>query len=131
MRNILGIGLGLGLATAAFAGDVQDEVKVLRGQQVVLHVYPFLTDEDLQVLRLVQTNKQALQLFLTSSGGYSAIAVAPNEGFVRSGSLAPSAIAIGDFPDAVAAAEATLAGCEAKRKGGEACVVVMEIGPAS
>lgn len=120
----------LGLASAAHAQDVPVEVSKLAGQQVTLHVYPFLSESDLKTLRLVATNKQALQLFVTSKG-YSAIAVAPAEGFAPGGVPAPSAMAIGDFADAASAAAAATKGCDDKRKGGEACVVVLEVGPAS
>lgn len=131
MRMIAGLGLAAALGTSAMAGDIPTEVATLKGQSITLHAWPFLTPEDLTTLRLVQTNAQALQLFVTSSGGYSAIAVAPKEGFIRDGGLAKSAVAIGDLPSAEAAAEAALKGCDAARKGGEPCVVVLEVGPAS
>lgn len=131
MRSVLGLVLGVALASAgsAQAQDVPVEVSTLAGQQVTLHLYPFLTASDLQTLRLVATNKQALQLFITSKG-YSAIAVAPDEGFAPGGAPAPSAMAIGDFADAATAAAAATKGCDDKRKGNEACVVVLEVGPA-
>ena len=116
------------MAGAAQAQDVPVEVHKLAGQQITLHVYPFLTAGELTTLRLVATNKQALQLFITSKG-YSAIAVAPNEGFAPGGAPAPSATAIGDFGDAVTAAKAAVKQCDAKRHGGDGCVVVLEVGP--
>lgn len=130
MRVILGLGLVVAMAGAAMAGEVPSEVATLKGQKVTLHIYPFLTADELMALRLVKTNKQALQLFVTSSEGYSAMAVAPSEGFVRNGGLVPSVLAIGNLPNAEAAAEAALKGCNAARQGGEACVVVLEVGPA-
>ena len=129
MRWIAGLGMAVVLAGAALAQEVPTEVATLKGQTITLHAHPFLTADDLTTLRLVMTNKQALQLFVTSSGGYSAIAVAPDEGFIRDGGLAKSAIAIGDLPSAEAAAQAALAGCDAARQGGEPCVVVLEVGP--
>ena len=131
MRNVLGMALGLALVASgsAQAQDVPVEVSTLAGQEVTLHLYPFLTESDLLTLRLVATNKQALQLFITTKG-YSAIAVAPDEGFAPGGAPAPSAMAIGDFSDAAAAAVAATKGCDDKRKGGEPCVVVLEVGPA-
>ena len=131
MRSVLGMTLGLAMAMAgsAHAQDVPVEVSTLAGQQVTLHLYPFLTKSDLQTLRLVATNKQALQLFITSKG-YSALAVAPDEGFAPGGAPAPSAMAIGDFADAATAAAAATKGCDAKRKGGAPCVVVLAVGPA-
>ena len=128
MRVMLGLGLML-VAGAAVAQDVPVEVAVLKGQQVTIHIQPFLNEEELAMLRLVQTNKQALGLFVTSSGGYAAMAAAPDEGLVRDGGFPPSVIAIGDLADAAAAQAAALAGCEEKRQGGAACVIVLEVGP--
>lgn len=131
MRVWLSIGLTMGVA-AGLAGaalaEVPKEVSKLAGQQVTLHVHPFLDAAELSTLRLVATNKQALQMFVTSKG-YTAIAVAPKEGFIRDGAPAGSASAIGDLPDAASAAAAALAACDGKRKGGTACVVVLEVGP--
>ena len=118
------------VAGAAQAQEVPVEVGTLAGQQITLHVFPFLTETDLVALRLVATNEQALQLFVTSKG-YSALAVAPDEGFAPDGVPAPSAVAIGDFADAETAAAEALKGCEAKRKGDAACVIVLEVGPAT
>ena len=117
------------MAGTAQAQDVPVEVSKLAGQQVTLHVYPFLAESDLKTLRLVATNKQALQLFITSKG-YSAIAVAPDEGFAPGGAPAPSAVAIGDFTDAALASAAAIKECDVKRKGDQPCVVVLEVGPA-
>ena len=130
MRLVAGLVLGLTLAGPALAQDVPVETAKLKGQAITLHVYPFLTEQDLTTLRLVMTNKQALDLFITSKG-FSAIAVAPNEGFIVDGAPARSAVAIGDFASREEAAAAALAGCEEKRQGGEACVVILEVGPAS
>ena len=134
MRMGLGLFLavvaaGTAMAGAVFAGEVLLEVKVLKGQQVTIHLQPFLNEDELAMLRLVQTNKQALGLFVTSTGGFAAMAVAPDEGLVRDGGFPASVIAIGDLPDAGAAAAAALAGCEEKRGGGEPCVIVLEVGP--
>lgn len=121
---------GTAQAQAVMAQNVPVEVSKLAGQQIKLHVYPFLTELDLKTLRLVATNKQALQLFITTKG-YSAIAVAPDEGFAPGGAPAPSAVALGDFADAATAATEAAKACDAKRKGKEPCVVVLEVGPAS
>ena len=127
MRFTLVAALVLGMTGLARAEEVPVEFSTL-DQQITLHVYPFLTETDLKTLRLVATNKQALQLFITGAG-FSAIAVAPNEGFVPGGAPAPSAVAIGGFADAVTAQKAAVKACDAKRKGGKACVVVLEVGP--
>ena len=129
MRIVLAAGLVVGLAGGARAGEVPTEVSKLAGQTITLHVQPFLTDTELSTLRLVATNKQALKLFVTSAKGYAAIAVAPKEGFIRDGAPAASATAIGELPDAASAVAAALKGCDEKRKGGQACVIVLEVGP--
>ena len=129
MRLVAGLVLALGVAAPALA-DVPVETAKLKGQAITLHVHPFLTEQELQTLRLVMTNKQALDLFITSKG-FSAIAVAPGEGFIRDNAPVKSAVAIGDFASAAEAATAALAGCDAARKGGEGCVLVLEVGPAS
>lgn len=126
----LALGLAAGMATAATAQDVPVEIGKLSGQQITLHVYPFLTKDDLKTLRFVAKNKEALKLFITSKG-YSALAVAPDEGFAPDGMPAPSAVALGDFADAATAATEAAKACDAKRKGTKACVVVLEVGPAS
>jgi hypothetical protein len=128
MRAILGMGLALALAAPALAEDVPVETSKMSGQAITLHLYPFLTETDLKTLRFVASNEQALAYFITTKG-YSAIAVAPDAGFAPGGAPAPTTIAIGDLPDAAAASEAAIKGCEEKREGGADCVVILEVGP--
>lgn len=117
-------------AGAVAAGEVPVETKELGGSSVTLHLHPFLTEEELATLRVVQTNTDALAIFVPDAGkGHAAMAVAPAEGFLRAGQLVPSAIAIAGLTDAAAAAEAALRGCEALRKAGDPCVVVLEVAP--
>lgn len=134
MRNLLGWAVaGAIVAGTGFAADVPVEVSTLDGSQVTLHVYPFLKDEELRTLRLVATNRDALSVFLPSkdSKHYSALALAPDDGFLVDGAPAATAIALGDFPDAAAAVKATTEACDAKRaKGTAPCVAVLEVGPA-
>lgn len=131
MRLAIGTVFGavLVMGGMAQAQEVPVEVSKLAGQQISLHVHPFLNETDLKTLRLVATNKQALELFITAKG-YAAIAVAPNEGFLPGGAPAPSAVAIGGLAGAAEAEAAALQGCEGKRQGGDPCVVVLEVGPA-
>lgn len=133
MRGLLGLGLvGVLVAGHALASDIPVEVGKLEGQQVTLHVYPFLKEDELKTLRLVATNSQALQVFITGDKAhFSALALAPADGFIKDGQPAETASAIGDLPDAAAAAKAAIAACDAKRNGkGKDCVVVLEVGPA-
>jgi hypothetical protein len=132
MRKLLGLGLVVGmLAGAAFAKDVPVEVSTLDGAQITLHVQPFLKDDELKVLRTVASNSQALAVFVPGDKShYSAMALAPKDGFLKDGAPADTAVALSDFPDADAAAKAALEACDAKRaKAGKPCVLVLEIGP--
>jgi hypothetical protein len=128
MRALLPALLSL-LPAAALAQAVPTESSRLAGQQVTLHLHPFLTDEDLGLLRLVATNEQALGLFITAGGRHAAIAVAPADGFVRGGQPPATATAMSDLRTAADARTAALEGCERARRQGPACVVVLEVAP--
>lgn len=127
----LALGTATALAGVALAGGVPVETATLDGAKVTLHVYPFLDATELATLRLVMTNSSALSLFLPDHTGYAAIAVAPDEGFIRGGKPIASASALSGLPDAKAAASKALATCDtARRASGQGCVVVLELGPA-
>ncbi len=134
MRKWFGWALAAAVAGGmAAAQDVPVEVSVLDASQVTLHLYPFLKDDDLRTLRLVATNRDALSVFVPSkdTSHFAALALSPADGFLQDGAPAATAIALSDFPDAAAAATATLAACDAKRDPATApCVVVLEVGPA-
>jgi hypothetical protein len=119
------------LVGAASAKDVPVEVSTLDGAQITLHLHPFLKDAELQVLRQVASNPQALAVFVPGDKSrYSAMALAPKDGFLKDGAPADTAIALSDFTDAAAAADAVTKACDAKRgKKGKPCVLVLEIGP--
>lgn len=117
-------------AAMAQSQTVPVETGVNGGSAVTLHLHPFLTEEELATLRLVASNEQALSLFVTSRTGHAALAIAPDEGFVRNGTPVPSAVALGDLPDAGAARSAALEACDKARKGGAPCVVVLDVAPA-
>ncbi len=119
------------LAGAAPAGEVAIEEAKLGASAVRLYVHPFLAADELATLRLVLTNEQALSLFVPNAKGFAALAAAPGEGVIREGKPVASAIALAELPDAAAAAKAATAACDAARKGGEACVVVLEVAPAN
>lgn len=123
--------LALGvIASPLLAQEVPAEVQELGKQQVTVHVHPFLSGEELSALRLVATNEQALALFVTRPGRFTAIAVAPGEGFIRDGQPVPSATALSDLPDAETARADATAACNAARTKGPDCVVVLEVAPA-
>jgi len=120
---------GAVLATVAVA-EAPVETGKLDGRTVTLHVQPFLNATELSTLRLVMTNRDALKVFVTNTKDFAALAMAPNEGFIRDGGLVESAKAVGGAPDAATAAADALASCDATRKkNGKPCVVVLEVGP--
>lgn len=129
-----GIGyLAAALVLIAAGAGAQTAVPIESGTQgsvgITLHVHPFLAPEELSALRLVLTNEQALDLFVPKGSGFAALAVSPEDGFIRDGALAASAQALGELPDAGAARAAATSACDALRKGASPCVVVLEIAP--
>ena len=101
--------LSLTLAAApVLAQTAAVETAKLGKSQVTLIAHPFLTPEELQTLRLVMTNKQALSVFLPGKpDSYSALAASPSEGFIRGGkpvasATAETASAAADFATAAA-----------------------------
>ncbi|MDP3264533.1 MAG: hypothetical protein U1E06_01330 [Tabrizicola sp.] len=119
------------LAAAPLAAQtVPVETSTLGTSAITLHLHPFLTEEELTTLRLVMTNEQALSLFVPGTPGHAALAVSPDDGFIRVGAPMGSATAVADLPDAAAAAAAALAGCDAAKQTEAPCVVVLEIAPA-
>jgi hypothetical protein len=126
IAGILGIILMAGQATAA---DVPVETATLGKAEVTLHVHPFLSDEELVALRLVLTNEDALALFVPGKGGHAALAVSPDDGFIRDGALVKSAVALAEMADAAAASVGALTACEAAKAGKAACVVVLNVAP--
>ena len=128
MRRAIGAGVVLAMLGGAALAAVSTEVTMLNGAKITLYLRPFLTATDLATLRLVATNPEALKLFVPSDKGFAAIALAPAEGFLQDGKPVASAFAIAELPDAATAAAKALEGCDAARKSGRACVIVMEIG---
>jgi hypothetical protein len=98
---------------------------------ITLHLHPFLTEEEVTILRLVGESPDALALFVPagSGPGFGAIALAPADGFLRDGMPVDSAAAVADLPDAAQARETALAECNSARSGGASCVVVLDIAP--
>jgi hypothetical protein len=119
------------MATAAQAQDAPEtEVTTLGASTVTLHLWDFLSEEELTVLRLVATDTNALALFVPDAAGFSALAASPEDGFIRDGAPVASAIALSGLPDAEAARTAALTDCAAKKAGAADCVVVLEVAPA-
>jgi hypothetical protein len=118
-------------ALAAAAQTAPTERAVLGASAITLHQHAFLTEDEVATLRFVMTNEQALALFVPRKGGFAALAVSPDDGFVRNGQPVKSAVAVGDLPDAAAARASATQACEAAKTGPSPCVIVLEIAPAS
>lgn len=130
MKALLVAALALA-GSAAFAQNVTMEEAKLGKSVVKLHVQPFLTAEELATLRLVQSNEQALQVFLGAGEGagkgFAAMAVQPDEGFIRDGKPVKSAFALAGLASAGEAAKAAIDGCQAAAKAKAPCVLVLEV----
>lgn len=126
----MGAVAGIALAGAVQAGVVPSETARLGNAEITLKLYDFLTPEELTTLRLVMTNQQALEIFLPSGqGGHAALAVSPDEGFIREGKPVASAVAMAGLPDAETARTEALKACEAARTGAAQCVVALTVTP--
>ncbi len=122
-------GLAMVLASGAPAQQIQSEQYQLDGVLVTILPHDFLSEEELMTLRLVGQNRDALSIFLPQGDGFAALAVAPNEGFVRAGQPVDSAHIMAGLPDVSAARAAALAECNGARSGGPACEIVLEVAP--
>lgn len=126
------VGLGAVMAGALCSpalAEVPTEVSRIKGAKVTFYVHPFLDETELATLRLVATTEQALRLFVPSNTGFAAIALSPEDGFIKAGVPAVSASAVAELPDAAQAAAKALEICNAARSGAAECVIVMEISP--
>jgi hypothetical protein len=121
--------LALGAVTGASAQAPTGEQYTLDGVDVAVLIHDFLTEDEVMMLRLVGQNRDALSLFVPEGDGFAALAVAPDEGFVRDGMPVESATAISGLPDLESARASALEACNAARTGGVDCQVVLEIAP--
>jgi len=117
-------GAGTVAAQAAEAQRFQ-----LDGLNVTVFAHAFLSEEELMTLRLVGQNRDALGVFVPEGGGFAALAVAPDEGFVRAGLPVDSATALSGLPDLETARQAVLESCDSLRSSSTPCEVVLEIAP--
>ena len=113
----------------AHAGAVQFETAEIGKSEVRLYLHDFLTEEELTTLRLVMSNPDALQVFTQGKDGFTALAVSPDEGFIRDMKPVESAKALADFPSAEEVEAAVLKDCNAARKGKADCVLVLTVAP--
>jgi hypothetical protein len=131
MIGRMALALAALLAAGVAQADVVPETAVVGTARVTLLPMEFLTEEELAALRMVLTNEQALLLFVPGQGGYAALAVNPDEGFIREGTVVGSAVALAELPDAATAATEAVKACEAARKAASPCVVVLTVEPAT
>ncbi|VDC33057.1 hypothetical protein [Pseudogemmobacter humi] len=129
MRVAVFAGMAALAAAVPALADIAVETKLNGKSEVTLHLHPFLSEEELTLLRMVQTNDQALAIFVPGKAGFAALAVSPDDGFLRNGQPVPSAIALADLPDAATAEKEALAACDATRKGKNSCVLVLTVAP--
>lgn len=129
VKSVLAGLLAFGIPAGTMAQHSGAERYQLDGAEVTVLPHGFLSEEELLTLRLVGQNRDALMVFLPEGGGHAALAVAPDEGFVRAGMPVDSASAISGLPDIATAREAALDACNAARNGGAACQVVLEVAP--
>lgn len=122
--------VGLVSASAVWAQGAPVETTVLGGSKIALHLHGFLTPEDLATLRFVASNPDGLGLFIQNGARFAAIALAPEEGFLRGGQPVASATAMSDLPDLATARQAAITRCNEMRQTKAACVIALEVSPA-
>ena len=128
-KTALAITMTTLLATAAQAQQTMVETYHQDGAEVRVVLHPFLTDEETMTLRLVGQTPEALALFVSEGPGFSAMAVAPEEGLVRDGAPVASAIALSGVESADTARQAATEACDAARSTNTPCAVVLEVAP--
>lgn len=134
-KHIIGIARA-GMFCAAFVAlsaplhaQVATEVSTLGDFAITVHLQPFLTEEDLSVLRMIATSQEALALFMPDAAGFSAMAASPDDGFIKDGVPVASVVALGGLPDAATALANVTSGCAAAASTKTACVPLLEIAP--
>lgn len=115
--------------SAPLHAEVATEVSTVGAYTITLYVQPFLTEEDLSILRMIATSQEALALFVPGAAGFSAMAASPDDGFIKDGAPVPSVVALGGLPDAAAAMAGAVSGCAAAASTKTACVPLLEIAP--
>lgn len=121
--------LALGLVGFAGAQEVRGVTHTLGAQQVTVYDHAFLSAEEKATLQLVAGNEQALALFVTKPGRYAAMAVSPDDGFIRGGQPVTSAVALSDLEDQAQARKAVLEACNKAKAGRKDCLLVLEVAP--
>lgn len=119
----------LSLTSLPARAQTAQEVTTLGTHIITITLHPFLSDEDLTVLRFIASAPEALALFITSNDGHAAIAVSPDEGFVKDGAPTAGVGALGGLPDAETAARDAVAACQKSATTPTPCQVILQISP--
>lgn len=129
MRNRIA-GLAMLGAGAAMADLPPLETGEVGGSEVRLYTLNFLTAEEVTVLRRFLGGSAMTLSQLLPVGGYGAVAVAPEEGYLSAGGLKErSVVGVGGMGSAEAADRAALAGCDALRRTVSRCIVILRVAP--
>jgi len=129
MMRVLAGALALGLTAGQGAAEVAPEKAVLGDYAVTIYPHAFLSADDLAILRAIASDAQYLALFVPQEKGFSALAISPDEGFVKDGAPVASAVALGGLPDAATAASTAVEACQKAATAKTPCAVVLEVAP--
>jgi hypothetical protein len=129
LAAVLGAAVATGPVAAQTAAQVAVETQTLGDFTITLYPHPFLTEEDLAILRLVASDAQYLAMFVPTGQGHAALAASPDEGFVKDSLPVPSAIALGGLSRADEAAQKAVAACQEAAKTATPCVVILAVAP--
>ncbi|MGY6410726.1 MAG: hypothetical protein ACXIUV_06850 [Alkalilacustris sp.] len=131
-RALLTMGGLLGAAMALMPGLAaaqQAQTFTHPQAEVRLILHDTLAQEDRAMLEVIAASPEIVASMLDIASGHAALALAPGEGMMGDGTPPASATALGGLPDAATARAEALRMCEAARRSGPACVVVMEVSP--
>lgn len=111
----------------AAAQDIRVETIERDNTTITLRLHPFLTAEEVAMLRMVVASNEALAMFVPEGKGFAALAVSPREGFIRDGMPVSSAQALGGAATAGLAAEGAQTECTRLKTRGPDCVTILEV----
>ncbi len=113
----------------AAAQDAPSEVTRADGVEITLHRFGWLRGDDLAMLEAIARSAEARMMLLGPGGDFAALALAPAEGLLAGEGVSASAQAVAQLPDARTARDRALELCNGARRGGQPCVVVLEVAP--
>ncbi len=108
---------------------VQAQVREADGVRITIYRHAFIRPDELAILDAIAANPEARAMLLGPAGDFAALALAPNDGLMQGGGVAASAQAVAQLPDLASARNRALELCDAARRGGDSCVVVLEVAP--